>query len=88
MIMDGVTIGTGAIVAAGAIVTKNIPAYAIVAGVPAVHLRYRFEEEIRNGLLNSKWWEKDEEWLAKNWKLFQDPLLFITACKKDLLTDM
>ena len=39
--------------------TKNVPPYAIVAGVPAKVLRYRFDEETIERLLKSKWWEKD-----------------------------
>lgn len=46
IIMSGVHIGQGAVVAAGAVVTKDVPSYAIVAGVPAKILRYRFDEEI------------------------------------------
>ena len=44
-ILKGVTIGTGAVVAAGALVTKSVPAYAVVAGVPAKIIKYRFTEE-------------------------------------------
>lgn len=51
IILSGVTIGQGAIVAAGAVVTKDVPAYAIVAGVPAKVIKYRFDEKMRNELL-------------------------------------
>lgn len=57
LIMQGVTIHTGAVVGAGAIVTKDVPAYAIVAGVPAKVLRYRFDEETIERLLESSIWE-------------------------------
>lgn len=83
IVLDGVTIGTGAVVAAGAVVTKDIPPYAIVAGVPQVLLKYRFNEGIRNNLLESKWWERDEEWLSKHWISFRDPPSFIRAWKQD-----
>lgn len=46
LIMSGVTIGKGAIIAAGAVVTKDVPPYAIVGGVPAKLLRYKFSEDI------------------------------------------
>lgn len=57
VIKQGVTVSTGAVVGAGAVVTKDIPAYAIVAGVPAKIIRYRFEESTIENLLESKWWE-------------------------------
>lgn len=69
-IMDGITIGNGAIVAAGAVVTKDIPPYAIVGGVPAKLIRYRFEPEVIEKLLQSKWWDMDVEYLKENFKSF------------------
>lgn len=56
MILDGVTIGDGAVVAAGAVVTKDIPPYAIVGGVPAKIIKFRFDEEKIKELLLSEWW--------------------------------
>jgi len=61
IIMDGVTIGHGAVVAAGAVVTKDIPPYAIVGGIPAKIIKYRFRELERENLLISKWWEGNPE---------------------------
>ncbi len=57
VIMRGVRIGDGAIIAAGAIVTKDVPPYAIVGGVPAKIIRYRFSEKVIEKLLASKWWQ-------------------------------
>ena len=60
-ISNGVTIGDGAIVGRCAVVTKDVPPYAIVVGVPAKILRYRFDEETIAKLLKLKWWELDDE---------------------------
>ncbi|WP_025290663.1 CatB-related O-acetyltransferase [Sphingomonas sanxanigenens] len=50
-------IGRGAVIGAGAIVTANVPAYAIVAGVPAKQIRWRFDAELQAALEASRWWE-------------------------------
>jgi acetyltransferase-like isoleucine patch superfamily enzyme len=56
-ILSGVSVGDGAVVAAGSVVTRDVPAYAIVAGVPATVKRFRFSEKIVERLLRSRWWE-------------------------------
>lgn len=56
IIMDGVQIGNGAIIAANSVVTKNVPAYAIVAGVPAKIIKYRFNPSVIAKIENSQWW--------------------------------
>lgn len=65
IIMDGLIIGTGAIIAANSVVTKDVPPYAIVAGVPAKIIKYRFQEDKIEELLNSEWWN----WSLKDIKL-------------------
>lgn len=61
VILSGVNIGHGAVIANSALVTKDVPPYAIVGGNPAKLIRWRFDESTRNALLNSKWWEWPEE---------------------------
>lgn len=57
VIFRGVTIGNGAIIAAGAVVRSDVEPYSIVGGLPAKHLKYRFDSaEIRQRLLESEWW--------------------------------
>ncbi len=57
IIMDGVKIGHGSIIAANSVVTKDVPPYAIVAGIPAKIIKFRFKEKKVNRLLLSRWWE-------------------------------
>lgn len=57
IVLDGLSIGDGAIIAAGAVVTKNVPPYAIVGGVPARIIRYRFDRETIAALLAWRWWD-------------------------------
>ena len=61
VILSGVTIGTGVVVAANSVVTSNIPPYAIVGGNPAKIIKYRFDEATIQKLLISKWWEGTSE---------------------------
>ena len=68
------TIGDGAVVAAGAVVNKNVPPYAVVCGNPARVVRYRFSEETIRELQYSRWWEKSIEELRPSMKEFQYPL--------------
>lgn len=60
VILSGVKIGTGSVIAANSVVVKDVPPYAIVGGNPAKIIKYRFSEKIIDQLLSSKWWEKPE----------------------------
>lgn len=64
IIMDGVKIGDGAVVGAAAVVTKDVPPYAIVVGVPAKVIKYRFTPEIIEQLLELKWWDYPESFVT------------------------
>lgn len=72
MLIGGVHIADGAIVLAGAVVTKDVPPYAIVGGVPAKIIRYRYDKETMSFLLQTQWWNNTEEWFKENWKLLTD----------------
>jgi len=61
MIMAGVNIGSGAVIAARTVVTKDVPPYAIVGGNPAQLIKYRFDDETIAKLLQLKWWDWSEE---------------------------
>ena len=69
-ILDGVNIGDGAVVGAGAVVTADIPQYAIAVGVPAKVVKYRFDDETIEKLLQDPWWDKGEEELKRVEKSF------------------
>jgi carbonic anhydrase/acetyltransferase-like protein (isoleucine patch superfamily) len=72
ILIDGITVGDGAVIGAGAVVTKDVPPYAIVGGVPAKIIKYRFEPEVIEFLLASQWWNKDRSWIEENISLFSD----------------
>lgn len=71
-IHQGITIGDGAVVMQDAVVTKDVPPYAIVAGIPAKIIGYRFSEEDIDFLLKLKWWDKPEEWIIDHAMDFRD----------------
>ena len=71
LIMGGVSIGDGAVVAAGSVVTKRIPPYQVWGGVPAKFIRLRFDDELASLIKNIQWWNKSEEWILNHANMFK-----------------
>lgn len=76
-ILSGVTINNGAIIGTGAVVTKDVPSYAVVGGVPARILKYRFNKEHIRRLNEIKWWDWSDEKIIESAEYFYDPQMFI-----------
>lgn len=71
-LIGGVQIADGAVVLANAVVTNDVPPYAIVGGVPAKVVDYRYDEATIRFLLETQWWNKEPEWFEKHWDLLSD----------------
>jgi acetyltransferase-like isoleucine patch superfamily enzyme len=82
IIMPGVNIGHGAIIGSGAVVTKDIPPYAIAVGVPAKVIKYRFDETTIAALMDIAWWNWDRATLEENYNDLNDLTLFIKKYQK------
>jgi acetyltransferase-like isoleucine patch superfamily enzyme len=73
IVLPGITIGDGAVVGAGAVVTRDLPPYAVVAGCPARLVRYRFDEATIRRLLVLKWWNFPDDELRRVASTFNQP---------------
>jgi acetyltransferase-like isoleucine patch superfamily enzyme len=65
IILAGVMVGDGSVIGAGAVISKHVPAYSVIVGNPAEIVRYRFDEQLRRRLLALRWWDWDEQELAR-----------------------
>lgn len=72
IVLRGIKIDNGAVVAAGAVVTKDVPPYAIVAGVPAKIVSFRFNREKIEKLQKVEWWNWSDEKIKKNFNFFME----------------
>ena len=86
-IVCGVTIGEYALVGAGSVVTKDVPPYAIAAGVPAKIIRYRFDEEMIDKLNSSEWWNLPEKNLKSLLPYFQSENIKIDDFIKEAISN-
>lgn len=71
IVLPGAKIGNGAVIGAGAVVTKPIPDYAIAVGNPAKVVKFRYPEEVRDALAGVNWWQWDSEKIKQNRWLFE-----------------
>lgn len=78
-ILDGVTIENGAVIGAGSLVNKNVPAYAVMGGVPARLIRYRFTKEQIDSFLRIQWWS----WPADKLKIVETNIFQVEEFLKE-----
>lgn len=81
-IMGGVTIGDGAIIATSSIVTKDVPPYSIVGGIPAKVIKYRFSEDVIKRLLEINWWNLSDDDITRVLPIFHTKDITIEKLNK------
>lgn len=81
-IKEGVRVGDGAVLAMGCVVTKDVPPFAIVGGVPAKVIKYRFDSQTIEDLIQTKWWNLSDKALKMAAYYIKDPKAFISCLNK------
>lgn len=74
VVMPGISIGGGSVVGANSVVTRDVPAYSIVAGNPARIIRQRFDSDVSAALDDTRWWEWDDRTLKRNLRFLTSPV--------------
>lgn len=80
---DGITIGDGAVVGAHSVVTKDVPPYSIVVGAPARIVRYRFDEDTIEKLMELEWWAWSDDRISHYGELFDSPESLLAALREE-----
>lgn len=80
--IGGVQVGDGAVILTRALVAKDVPPYAIVGGIPAKVIGYRYDEETIDFLMEVQWWNKDVKSIEEHWESFSDMERFKKECRR------
>lgn len=83
IIKAGVTVSDGAVIGAGSVVTKDVPPYEIWAGNPAHFIKKRFSDDVISKLLETEWWNWDDEKIQKYAQYFNSPDEFLEKLNQD-----